>query len=317
MKKRLGIGLQSMALPFLCLALLVLLHPALALAQAGNTIHVPKDFPDIQSAINAAGPGDTILVAEGRWCGANVTQKVNLVGLDDDTVITACPSNPGPTGVKRGFIVANGGAGSTIRNFSFDGNGYSDANTDPIAIGIGSGALAQNVTIQHNHFVGGIFGVIVNSTGWNVSENVFENYTLLNPPSCLGGAAISSANTQTTRVTNSFTHNKISTSVPAGSSPACSWIIDVDVPSAGIVVAGQDGTVIAQNKISITGNANHDEGAGVIASDHLNPGIETSNLNLMIKDNDARNSAFSIIVTTGNSSGAVIRDNKGNSLVVP
>jgi hypothetical protein len=314
MKKISAMLTQSIILRVLGLGLLSLTQSGTALAQSTTTIiRVPQNSPTIQAAIDAANPGDTILVDEGRWCGAFVNKTVKLVGVEDDTTIIACPNNFGPANLKRGFLVQAGGSGSTIRNFLFDGEGFSDVNTAPLAIGIGSGA--DNVTVEHNHFVGGLFGVNVNGTGWNINDNVFEQYTILNQPSCLGGAAIVSSNSSSTRFTNTFKHNKISTRVPDGTSPVCSWITEVDVPVGGIVVSGQDGTTIAENKISITSNLHNDAGAGVIASEHLNPGVQTNNVNLVVVDNDARKSAFGVVITTGNGQGAVVRENKGNNLI--
>jgi hypothetical protein len=304
----------SRVLSTLLFAIAILFRPGVASAQA--TIHVPQDFPTIQAAIDAAHAGDTILVAEGRWCGAIVRKTVNLIGIDDDSTIIACPSNFGPANAKRGLLIQTAASGSAVRHFAFDGAGFSDANRTPIAIGIGSNSNANNITVEHNRFVGGLLGININGTGWNVSDNVFEDFTLLNPPDCTGGAAIVSGSLGPALFSHTFKHNKIRSTVPAGTSPVCSWINEVDVPVAGIVVAGQDGTTIGQNKVSIGSNLHGDSGAGIIVSDQLNPAADFAvSVNVVITDNDARGSAFGVIVTTGNTQGAVIRDNKGNNLI--
>jgi hypothetical protein len=300
-------------------ALAMLFQPVLTFAQ--GTIHVPQDFPTIQAAIDAANPGDTILVAEGRWCGAFVTKPVNLVGNDDDTTIISCPTNFGPANAKRGFLMRTAASGSSVRHFTFDGAGYSDSNQTPLALGIGSNLNANNITVEHNHFLGGELGININGNGWTVNDNIFEGFVVLNPPDCTGGAAIAATNLGPPSFPQPFTqtikHNKISSTVPAGSSPFCSWVTEVDVPMAGIVVSGQDGTTIQQNKISIASNQNGDGGAGIIVTDRFNGDtlIVPASVNLMITDNDARGSAFGVIVITGNTQGALIRDNKGNNLV--
>lgn len=84
---------------------------------------------------------------------------------------------------------------------------------------------------------------------------------------------------------------------------------------AGIVISGHDGTTVSQNKISIMPNQHGDAAAGIIVSDQLNGGTGSLSLNLVITDNDARGSAFGVIVTTGNAQGDLVRDNKGNNLI--
>ena len=49
----------------LCLCLCL----ALPLAAQATVLHVPADYPDIQSAINGAVNGDTVLVAPGLYTG--------------------------------------------------------------------------------------------------------------------------------------------------------------------------------------------------------------------------------------------------------
>jgi pectin methylesterase-like acyl-CoA thioesterase len=45
---------------------------------AGTTIDVPGDYATIQEAIDAAGPGDTIVVAAGTYAAFQVVDKSNI-----------------------------------------------------------------------------------------------------------------------------------------------------------------------------------------------------------------------------------------------
>jgi len=58
---------------------------------AATTIHVPGDYPTIQEAIDAAGPGDTIMVAEGEYEAFEVWDKtdISIIGAEGATVTTA------------------------------------------------------------------------------------------------------------------------------------------------------------------------------------------------------------------------------------
>lgn len=214
---------------------------------------------------------------------------------------------------KTGFRVDRGGSGTTIERFDFDGQGFSDTNRAPLAQGIVTSQLADDVTIDSNRFLGGIFGVIVNN-GKNVKvmHNVFDGFTNLNDGS--GGAAIFDQGAAPTG--NVIAYNQISTTVRAGSFP--SWVNEADVPYVGIVVSGQNGTAIANNRIAIKPNAAGQGGAGIIATDNV---FGSKTVNLAITNNDGRGSAYSVIVTrdldggTGNTVGAFIKGNFGINLI--
>jgi hypothetical protein len=69
-----------------------------------ETVRVPGDAPDIQSAITRAAPGDEVLVAPGRHCGATIDKPVHLRASGDDVVVIGCPAGPALfEGLRAGF----------------------------------------------------------------------------------------------------------------------------------------------------------------------------------------------------------------------
>ena len=288
------------------------------------TIRVPRDFPTIQLAVDNAKPLDTIRVGPGRWCGATITKALKLVGERGTTIIGCPPGVPGPFGSarKRGFRIAAEAAGTSIRHFVFDGNGVS-LGGDPLFIGIEAAKNpfgltgADNLVIDSNEFQGTAYGIsLADGKNSQVTHNVFDGFTVVSDGE--GGVAILMYGGNGHFKGNSILYNQITSTVPAGDLSGFSWVNEADVPLAGIVVSGQDGTIISNNKVSITANAHGDGGAGIIATDNVS-GLTT--INLTITNNDGRGSAYDLIITkdlsggTGNSVGATIRGNLGTNLI--
>jgi hypothetical protein len=234
-----------------------------------------------------------------------------------------CPSGiPGPVGdlLGRGFIVNVVASGTSIRGFIFDGKGFSDTNRNPLAVGIGSQFGANNVVVDSNRFLGGAGGISASGSGWLVTHNVFDGFTILSDGT--GGFAILSEDFQTGRFTgNAYLDNQITATVPPGSFSFASFTTEADVPFAGIAVAGHDGTIIAHNKIAITANAGGDAGVSIIATDFTPDGPSSTTINLVITNNDGRASQYGLIITkdqsggTGNTVGATLRGNFGINLI--
>ncbi len=278
------------------------------------TVRVPDDFPTIQLAVNNAHPADTIQVGPGRWCGATITKPLNLIGQGGATIMGCLQGNPGPFGSlrRRGFRIGSAGAGTSIRNFVFDGIGVS-LGGNPLFYGIETLPGADNLVIDSNTFQGTAYGIWFND-GQNlqVTHNVFDGFTLLSDSE--GGVAIVMFGFNGQMKGNSILYNQMTSTVPAGDFSAFSIVNEADVPIAGIVMTGQDGAVVSNNKVSITANSHGDGGAGIIATDNFT-GFTTTNLT--VTNNDGRGSAYDLIITddlnggTGNSVGAQIRGNLG------
>jgi len=121
----------------------------LSMAAYGATLHVPSQYPTIQSGINAAVDGDTVLVANGTYTGTgnkdlDFLGKTILVTSENgaETCIINCQNS------GRGFYFHSGeDSTSVLRGFTIT-QGYVDG---------GGGAIYCNLScpkIFHNNITG-------------------------------------------------------------------------------------------------------------------------------------------------------------------
>jgi hypothetical protein len=103
---------------------------------AGTIIYVPDDYPTIQEAIDAASPGDTIMVAAGEYDVFQVIEKTNIsiIGAEGATVTTANLITALPV-VGDAWVMAAvyESENINIEGIDFDGTGI---NGKPVAVGI-------------------------------------------------------------------------------------------------------------------------------------------------------------------------------------
>ncbi len=99
----------------------------------GNVIHVPGDYSTIQSAMDASGDGDTVLVADGTYTGEGnkdldfhgtpmTVKSVNgpqtcVIDCENTLRGFSVDSGEGPYSIIEGFTIlnGNGGIGSAIK----------------------------------------------------------------------------------------------------------------------------------------------------------------------------------------------------------
>lgn len=159
-------------------------------------LRVPKAYPTIQAAIDAAQDGDRIRVAPGEYCGAVVTKRVKLEGQGKPRII-GCDGGPTVTTELRvGFFLpgtsgSNPASGTSIRGFVFDGQGVSNQNLAPLSFGVFA-RFASDVEVTDNVFQGTV-QAITNTGGdrWLIRQNRIRQLTLLDcTRHCTGGDGI-------------------------------------------------------------------------------------------------------------------------------
>jgi hypothetical protein len=116
-----------------------------------STLQVgPGAFSTIQAAVNAASPGDTVLVAHGTYREDVVIDKpLNLIG-QPETVATSPPQNPflvgpgGAAGTERVLTILNTSGSVLVQNFAIGDSHGSQLNQ----IGVWIGGV--NDTLDHS-----------------------------------------------------------------------------------------------------------------------------------------------------------------------
>ncbi len=149
--------------------LFVVMIPSSLHAQA--TIQVPANYPTIQSAINAANNGDTVLVGPGTYVeNINFNSKAVTVTSSDGPVTTIIDGNHNGTVVtfNHSETAASVLSGFTIRN-GFQSGGFGGG----ISVSSASPTISSNL-ITGNHAAAGI-GIFVNGGSSLIKNNTISN----------------------------------------------------------------------------------------------------------------------------------------------
>lgn len=124
-----------------------------------RTLRVPADFATIQLAVDAAQPGDLVLIAPGDYAEAVTVRTPSIVirGEDRNTVIL-----DGADTLENGILVAADNVGVenlTVRRFAVNGllftKAYDDSVDDPADHEVLQGYRASYVTAANN----GLYGI--------------------------------------------------------------------------------------------------------------------------------------------------------------
>ncbi len=153
-----------------------------AASPASHVLLVPDQYPTIQAAVDAAQPGDRIVIGPGDYAGAVITQPVEVQGNGPTTRITSgAPGFP-----SAGFYVALNqlgpqDGGVAVSHLSFDSPPYPDAGGMFAGVVVraadyASGMKSYNVEIHHSSFAGGFYGAyLLNCEQCSVHHNDFAN----------------------------------------------------------------------------------------------------------------------------------------------
>ncbi|HEY1937258.1 MAG TPA: choice-of-anchor D domain-containing protein [Candidatus Angelobacter sp.] len=227
------------------------LLPGLSFAQ--NTIHVPADVPDIQTAIFAAQNGDTVLVAPGFYFGSITFQGRNITVMSSDgAAVTTVDSGSQPS--AQFFNNENNGA--VLKGFTF-------VNGTGIQVSFASPTIEDNViTNNQGCQAGGIS--LVNSSAIIQRNTISNNRQFCAGTPAAGGISVDGQGSVQI-LNNTISGNQTAPGVQAG----------------GIFTDAFGTTTISGNKIQnnvtdAAGGGIYANGSNVIIADNLITGNSAS-----------------------------------------
>jgi Right handed beta helix region len=313
---------------FICVMVACILASAKVEAQT-TTIRVPADQPTIQSAINVATNGDTVLVAPGTYfenidfhgkaitVTSEVGPEVTIIDGQRARSVATFDSGEGRASVLNGFTLQNGRSGLGGPGFG-DGGGIRIEGASP--------TIRRNI-IKNNVACNGC-GISIAFSSPLIQSNTITNNTRTECTGGIGGAGISiSGNNSAEILDNVISNNFLSGASGGGISlvaPGFTIIrgniikgnsvtgLSPGTEGGGILIDGSSDAVITQNLI--TGN-HADFGAG-ISSRGFPITRGTLIVNNTIADNDAREGSGVWFFGSGELTNNIIVAKPGQSALI-
>ena len=160
------------------LFLLVIVHSLSPVEADSDVIRVPHDYPTMQEAVDAASPGDTIILSEGWYSEGEIKVYKPLALIAEGDVIVdgewLYPWWEPRDRMSAVFLVTSDNV--TIRGFTVvDTSGYLWGAAGILLYDEESGRLVNNCKIEQNRFQRNWFGVFVIGFNNTVKENTFEH----------------------------------------------------------------------------------------------------------------------------------------------
>lgn len=175
---------QNLRLMLLAISIGLVAGPA-----AAATCHVPKDYKTIQAAVNAAKPGDTIVIAPGEY-PERITFKPNGGGKAEKPL--TIQSEIRHEAVMHGFDTTNADYliidGLTIRSPKFDGVFIGSDHVQVVSClfeGIPGSAVRatsphSEIVVRGNRVYRCQRGFMVKGKNWLVEDNTVERLVFTN-----------------------------------------------------------------------------------------------------------------------------------------
>jgi hypothetical protein len=133
-------------------------------------LFVPDQHPTIQAAVDAASPGDRILVGPGNYAGAIIDKWVKISGAGNETVIT---EGFQPGRFWTAFRIVSGADKTEISDLTIAMSGPPDVMMTGIDIWPFPSPAPIKGVIRNVKFIDTARAVrIRNSSGWIITENI-------------------------------------------------------------------------------------------------------------------------------------------------